>query len=157
MATAALTAESFGGEAFSQFAQGGNGVFTAFKERPERCFSFERGSWAKAYVQNRISLLLYFDLVSKGTGNAGGDAEPNVRHSLSVLVFEFNPETVGAVARRNDKSVLVDTVQLGNFPQSKLTSFVRLYRIEKEIGDTGPFFLYRSIVTGFGLYIAPLL
>src|SRR5579863_1959086 len=136
-----------------EFLQRGKRQSAAIEEGCDRWFFFDRSSWAEAYVSNRISLALYLHLFPEGPGDVA--AYPNWRDCMAVLVFENHPESVGPSLGGNDKPMLVHTVQLGDFPETKLTSFVRLYRIEGKASEAGPFFLYRSIGIGDCFYAVP--
>lgn len=132
-----------------------NGEFAELAERFKDGFVLERCSWSEAYAEGRISLIMYFNWSREClVGRKALAGHKPTHKTLAALIFNAHPGSKGLVDRRNDQAMLVDTIKLGEFPQQKLTSLVRLYHVENELRELGHSRLYRSVMSG-RYYLVP--
>jgi hypothetical protein len=126
------------------------GEFSELVERFKNRVTLERCSWSEAYAQGRVSLVVYFNWPAERLGGRKSIAgrKPNVG-ALSALIFHFHSESMGLVDRWQNEAVLVDTIKLGKFPQTKPASVVRLYLVNNELCEKGgrPSLSFRNVRT----------
>jgi hypothetical protein len=120
-------------------------------ERFENRLVLERCSWCEAYVDGRLSVVVYLDLSEplREVQNCPLlNAEANLAEPIAALVFDVHPGKATDIHGRDEESMLVDIVKCTQFPDLKLTSLVRLYFINDMRGKIGQGFLYRSVIGG---------
>ncbi|MEX0802031.1 MAG: hypothetical protein WD688_01730 [Candidatus Binatia bacterium] len=126
---------------------------TELRERWDNRLVLERCSLWEEYRRGRLSVACYLerraghDHSEFASGMHGGAA---IGQPISVLIFRVDPRNGLDRDDGDEELVFVEVVELGDLPESKIPSLVRLYHIENMRGELGRGFLYRSeIMRGY--------
>jgi hypothetical protein len=126
-------------------------------ERWNNRLVLEQCSIGEQYIRGRLAVACYLHLAGNPDGVQNAAFVDNKRHIdklISVLIFCANPSQGLDRGNRDEELVLVDVVQLPNFPDIKVPSAVRLYLVTNEDCEIGEGSLYRSEILG-GYKILP--
>ena len=120
----------------------------------DRLTSKDFRALGESYTKGRISLLLYFkhskgSIMNHGLEITGGGLAVDTDTIVVHLINEFNAVKFIGNKDGQHEIVLVDVVSLANFPNSKTSTLVRLYRAKEQACELGKCFHYSTVLWRF--------
>lgn len=121
------------------------------QERWDNRLILERESLFEAYLDGRICIGL---VVKMGGGafldgaSVTEDTNPmRGERASGILIYEFD-SGLKRVTTKYDRSMLVEVIEFIECPKGKISSLVRLYRIDNKLAKVGTDLLFKSEIDG---------
>lgn len=120
-------------------------------ERWNNRISSKIASLGKLYIEGRLSIICYASWNSEASNvEAPSSANGNlsVEERIAIIIYSADPRKLAYRDSRNEELMLVDVVELPEFPECKTTSLIRAYLVKDNCFELRSGFHYQSQIFG---------